>query len=296
FASTAAPLVLSAADDGAGIIDTHQHLWDLKKFKLPWLTKGSLLNRDYLPTDYAVAIKGLGIVKSVYLEVDVTPEQHDAEADSIAELCASGKTPTSAAVIGGRPASETFAKYAKRFRDHKSIRGVRRVLHVAETPSGHCLDKAFVAGVRLLGELGLHFEFCVRHGDLPDCIKLADECPGTRFVLDHLGNPDLKKHDQWKKDLAELAKRKNVMACKVSGIVVSAEPLKWTAADLAPVVNHTLDTFGPDRVMFGSDWPVCLLTATIAKWLGALQEIVKERKAADNRKLFHDNAARIYRV
>jgi predicted TIM-barrel fold metal-dependent hydrolase len=295
LASACAPLAL-AADDGRQVIDTHQHLWDLKKFTLPWLTKDSPLHRDYLPADYAAAIKGLPITRSVYLEVDVQPSQHDAEADYVAALCASGKVPTTAAVIGGRPEGEGFAKYAKRFKDHRSIRGVRRVLHGDGTPPGHCLSKAFVAGVRALGELGLHFELCVRHAELPDCAKLADECPGTRFVLDHCGNPDLKKHERWKKDLAELAKRKNVMACKVSGIVASAEPGKWTADDLAPVVNHMLETFGPDRVMFGSDWPVCLRAATIAKWLGALESIVKGRKAADNQKLFHDNAVRVYRL
>ncbi|MGL4555259.1 MAG: amidohydrolase family protein [Gemmataceae bacterium] len=295
LATAAAPLALAGSDDGRQVIDTHQHLWDLKKFTLPWLTAGSPLARDFLPADYAAAIKGLPITKSVYLEVDVTPAQHDAEADYVAELCASGKVPTRAAVIGGRPEADGFAKYAGRFRDHKSVRGVRRVLH-GGTPAGHCLTREFVKGVRALGELGLHFEFCVRHAELPDCAKLADECPGTRFVLDHCGNPDLKKHGRWKKDMAELAARKNVMACKVSGIVASADPGKWSADDLAPVVNHTLEAFGPDRVMFGSDWPVCLRTATVAKWLGALESIVKGRKAADNVKLFHDNAARVYRL
>src|SRR5262249_14390607 len=156
------------------------------------------------------------------------------------------------------------------------------------TPAGYCLDKKFVAGIRLLGELGLHFELCMRHAELPDAIKLVDACTGTRFVLDHCGNPDLVKHQQWKKDLVQLAKRKNVVA-KVSGIVASATPKKWKADDLAPVVNHTLDTFGPERVMFGGDWPVCLRTATLAQWVEALKQIVSSRKAEQQRKLFHDN-------
>jgi predicted TIM-barrel fold metal-dependent hydrolase len=136
----------------------------------------------------------------------------------------------------------------------------------------------------------------MRHAELPDAAKLADACPDTRFVLDHCGNPDLKKHDQWKKDLAELAKRKNVLACKVSGIIASADPTKWSADDLAPVVNHTLDTFGPDRVLFGSDWPVCLRTASISQWLEALQQITKDRKREEITKLFRTNAERVYRL
>jgi len=135
----------------------------------------------------------------------------------------------------------------------------------------------------------------MRHGELPDAAKLIDECKDVRFVLDHLGNPDLKKHEKWKKDVAAVAKRKNVV-CKVSGVVASATPGKWKADDLAPVVNHVMSEFGPDRVMFGGDWPVCLLAATYAQWVTALKQIVSDRKEAEQRKLFHDNALKFYEL
>jgi predicted TIM-barrel fold metal-dependent hydrolase len=124
---------------------------------------------------------------------------------------------------------------------------------------------------------------------------LIDACPDTRFILDHCGNEDVtrKDHSQWQKDIAELAKRKNVVG-KVSGIVASAKPGAWSADDLAPVVNHTLAVFGPDRVMFGGDWPVCTLAATYRQWVEALQSIVKERPIAEQKKLFHDNAVAFY--
>jgi predicted TIM-barrel fold metal-dependent hydrolase len=293
-AALAAPLAV-ASEPALPIIDTHQHLWDLKKFRLAWLKKGSALDRSFLPADYEKAAKGLGIVGTVYLEVDVDPAQQQAEADYIVALCKKGKTLTRAAVISGRPASEGFAKDIRPFKGSAYVRGLRQVLHGPTTPAGYCLDRKFVRGIRLLGELGLHFELCIRHAEMPDAIKLVDECKDTRFVLDHCGNPDLVKHEKWKKDLAELAKRKNVVV-KVSGIVASARPGKWKAADLAPVVNHTLDTFGPERVMFGGDWPVCLAAATLAEWVGALKQIVASRKAEQQRKLFHDNAVRFYRL
>jgi L-fuconolactonase len=288
---------LAAGDKTAGlpIIDTHQHLWDPRKFRLSWIKKGSLLDRSYLPADYQAAVKGLGIVGAVYLEVDVDEPQQLAEAEHVTELCRKGDTLTRAAVISGRPGAEGFARYARRFKGSPYVKGLRRVLHGEGTPAGHCLEKAFVKGVQLLGELGLHFELCMRPGELPDATKLVDACPGTRFVLDHCGNADLKKHEQWNKDIAELARRKNVVG-KVSGIVAQAEPGKWSAEDLAPVVKHTLAVFGPDRVMFGSDWPVCLRAATIAQWLKALEEIVADRKPAERKKLFHDNAVAFYRL
>src|SRR5262249_56902453 len=97
----------------------------------------------------------------------------------------------------------------------------------------------------------------------------------------------------WKKGMGAGARRKNVV-CKVSGIVASAKPGRWTPDDLAPIVNHTLDVFGPDRVMFGGDWPVCTLAASYRQWVEALQAIVRDRKEADRRALFHDNAVKFY--
>jgi L-fuconolactonase len=293
-ASAVALPALAKEEPAFPIVDTHQHLWDLKKFRLAWVKKGDPLARDFLPADYEAAVKGLGVTQSVYLEVDVVPEQQLAEAEFIIDLCKKATSYTRAAIISGRPGADDFVKYIRRFKGSPYVKGLRRVLHGGDTPAGACLDKAFVKGVQLLGELGLHYELCMRADELPDAAKLVDACPGTKFVLDHCGNPDLKKNTKWKKDLADLAKRKRVVV-KVSGIVASA-PKEWTDDDLAPVVNHTLDTFGPDRVMFGSDWPVCLKASPIAKWVQALKRIVAERKAEDQRKLFHDNAVKVYRL
>ena len=174
------------------IVDTHQHLWDLSRVKLAWFDskspEGKILGHDFTPKEYAEATKGLNIVKAVYMEVDVVPEQQQKEADYVIELCASGKTPTCAAVVSGRPKSEGFAKWAKQFKSHKYVRGIRQVLHVKDTPAGYCLDDKFVRGIQLLGELGLSFDLCVRPAELPDCVKLVDKCPDTRFILDHCGN------------------------------------------------------------------------------------------------------------
>jgi L-fuconolactonase len=294
-AALAAPLAHAAEGRGPviPIVDTHQHLWDLKKFRLNWIKKGSVLDRSYVSSDYADAVKGLNVIQAVYMEVDVDPSQQVAEAEHLIALCKKGGTPTRAAVISGRPISDSFAKYVRQFKDSPHIKGVRQVLHGPDTKAGYCLQKSFVRGVRLLGEMGMSFDLCMRPGELPDATKLIDECPDTRFILDHCGNADLKNHEQWKKDIADLAKRKNVVG-KVSGIVASATPGKWTADDLAPVIKHTLAVFGPDRVMFGGDWPVCLLAATYAGWVKALKEIVADRKLAEQRKLFADNAIKFY--
>lgn len=304
-AASVVPLAKAHAEEKPmfPIVDTHQHLWDLDKFKLAWFDpktpEGKILGHSFTPKEYAEATKGVGVVKAVYMEVDVVPEQQQKEADYIIELCESKKTPTCAAVVSGRPNSEGFEKYAKQFKGHKYVKGVRQVLHVKETPAGYCLEPAFVKGIKLLGELGLSYDLCVRPAELPDFAKLVDQCPNTRFILDHCGNGDLKhtqaQRDQWKKDMADIAKRKNIVG-KVSGIIASAPARgKWTLDDLAPIVNHTLDVFGPDRVMFGGDWPVCLLgVEKYADWASALQTIVKDRPEEQQKKLFHDNAVKFY--
>ena len=277
------------------IVDTHQHLWDLKRFNLPWLKNQKTLARNFVMKDYLQATAGLNVVKAVYMEVDVDPKQQNAEADYILDICRQGKTPTVAAVISGRPVSDDFGKYLDRFKGNRRLKGVRQVLHTAATPSGYCLRPNFVRGIRLLGERGLSFDLCMRAAELGDAVKLVEACRDTRFILDHCGNPNVQAKDltQWRRDLGRLARCKNVV-CKVSGIVVTARSKKWTADDLAPVVNHVLDSFGPERVMFGGDWPVCTLRATYRQWVEALKSIVRNRPIADQRKLFHDNAVRFY--
>lgn len=287
----------SSADPMFPVVDTHQHLWDLKKFKLPWTANSPSLARDFSMSDYLAATAGIPIKKSVYLEVDVVPEQQQAEADYVTELCRRREGPLAAAVISGRPAAENFRAYITPFKGHPYVRGLRQVLHGESTPPGYCLQKSFLAGIRYLGELGLSYDICIRAKELPDAARLIDECPGTSFILDHCGNADLKLKDQtaWKRDMAAVAKRQNVVV-KISGVIASATPGKWTLDDLAPVVNHTLDAFGPDRVMFGGDWPVCTLGASYRQWFDALGEIVRSRSASEQRRLFHDNAIRHYRL
>jgi L-fuconolactonase len=306
------------------IVDTHQHLWDLDKFRLPWLKPGEPLCRSHLPEHYREAARGLNIVKSVYMEVNLVEEQHVAEAEYLIELCRGDQEPTCAAVIGGRPGEERFRQYIRRFQSNRYVKGVRQVLFQAQPERPFFLEPAYVSGVRLLGEVGMSFDLCLPAAMLRAGIELVDKCPATRFILDHCGNADVKvfraafsrdsddrarqqgntdgtrnvpateRVEQWRRDMAELAKRRNVV-CKISGIIATVQPTLWSAADLAPIVGHCLDCFGPDRVMFGGDWPVCTRGgATLRRWVEVLTEIVRGRPEADRRKLFAENAVAFY--
>jgi len=294
------------ASDALPLVDTHQHLWDLDKFTLPWLKDAKELAKNHVTKDYLEAAQGLNVAKAIYMEVDVDPRQQLVEAEHLADICRDPKNLTVAAVISGRPSSDGFREYISRFKGSKVVKGIRQVLHGESTKAGYCLAPGFVKGIQLLGELGLSFDLCMRPGELGDGVKLVEQCSGTRFIVDHCGNCDLaafkgassddsakKKTDQWKRDMAAFAKQERVM-CKISGIVAQLKKGQWSADELAGPIEFCLDAFGPDRVMFGSDWPVCTLAASYRQWVEALREIVSGSKLESRRKLFHDNAVKFY--
>jgi len=288
---------LQAAEPPLAIIDTHQHLWDLTKIKLRWMKPEHPLNHNYTLADYQEAAAGLNIVQTVYMEVDAAPDQKQAEADAVIELCRNAReTKLVAAVVGANMRGDDFAKYVRQFAKHPFVKGVRQVMPVPTVADGESLDKSFVQNVQLLGELGLSFDLCGPPDKLADTAKLVAACPDTRFILDHCGNANVQAPNQeaWKRGLAAVAKHERVM-CKISGIVANAGK-NWTAEDLAPIVDFVYEQFGADRVMFAGDWPVCTKTATLAQWVAALKSIVRSRPHTAQEKLFYDNAVKYYEL
>ena len=281
------------------IIDTHQHLWDLVRFKPPWLALPGeeKINTPSTLREYAAQTAGLNVMKTVYMEVDVAERQQQEEADWVTALCKSGKTVMRAAIVSARPATPGFAKYLRGFAGNPYVKGVRQVLQVPDAKPGLCLTDAYVRAMRLCGTLGKTFDLCMRPAELADGAKLAALCPDTRFVLDHCGNGAARNPSQrqWERDIAFVAKRRNVV-CKISGIVKTVPEGRDIAEELRPVVRRAIDVFGPDRVMFGGDWPVCNKTATFRKWVEALDSIVADASESERRRLFHDNAAKWYGI
>ena len=294
WTAAAAATTATAAVPAEPIVDSHVHQWDLSKIRPPWLP-GSGLERESRWAEYREAAAGLNVAKAVYVEIDVAPADHPLEVRLAVEMCRDPASAIVGAVIGGRPADEGFDAYIEPLAKEPAVKGLRQVLH-GSNPAGICLRPEFVRGVRKLGELGLSFDLCMRHGELVDGAKLIESAPGTAFVLDHCGNPpvfgDL---TAWRKDVDRIAKFPNVTG-KVSGIVSQAQGRSWSDDDLAPVVLHMLEAFGPDRVFFGGDWPVCGLGAPLAAWAASLKRITADRPESERRKLWHDNAVKAYRL
>jgi predicted TIM-barrel fold metal-dependent hydrolase len=156
----------------------------------------------------------------------------------------------------------------------------------------------FISNIRELPKLKLTFDLCVLERQLPLAVELVRACPDTQFILDHCGVPDVKsqKLDPWREQISMLASCHNLVACKISGLVAYADATTWTPQTLKPYVEHAIEAFGWDRVIFGSDWPVCTLTTSLSSWVGALQELVSYASVEEQTKLFSANAMRVYRI
>jgi predicted TIM-barrel fold metal-dependent hydrolase len=281
-------------DAAMQLIDTHQHLWDLQRFPYSWTSGIPALHRSFLPEDYAAATAGLGISKTVFVECDVDEPHALAEAQHLQAL-ADRHPQIAGLVAAGRPERDGFRAHLEELAKLPKVRGLRRVLHTQ--PDALSRSPRFAENLRLLPEFGLTFDLCVLARQLPLGLDLVRRCPGVTFILDHCGVPDVKGGtlDPWRQHLRELAAQPNV-ACKISGLVAYADPAAWTVADLRPWVEHVLECFGWERVVWGGDWPVCTLAAPLARWVEAIRVLTRPASAVQRAQLFRRNAERIYRV
>lgn len=277
------------------IVDAHQHLWDPDLFRYSWLDSLPALNRSFCMPDYLAAAGGLNVVKSVHLEADVDEPYMLDETRHLLALADQPDNPLEGIVACARPESKDFISYLDQIAGHPKLKGIRRVLHTQPDELGQ--GATFVNNVAALSGYGLSFDLCVLARQLPIAIKLVSKCPDGVFILDHCGVPQVKEGnlDPWRSYITEIAGFPNV-SCKISGLVAYADPQRWTVEHLRPFVEHTIASFGWDRVLFGSDWPVCTLSASYPQWVEALQAIMQGAGEVNQRKLFHDNAIRVYRL
>ena len=295
------------------INDTHQHLWDLERRNLPWLEHVPALKKEYLSADYLKAAEGTGIYRTVYMEVDAYADHKQKEIEDMTRLCKSDEEFMQGMVISGNPEDPEFSEFLAFNSGNHYIKGVRQVLHTPEQPPKHCLSTEFLKGIRELGKRGLLFDICIRPAEIQDAVELCRQNPETNFILDHCGNADpyvingqrrentsppdstfVHTRENWQNGIGQLGRLDNVY-CKISGIISRAET-GWNLETLAPTVNACLDAFGEDRVVFGGDWPVCTLGASLSEWVAALRQIIHNRPEIQQQKLFHINAERLYNL
>ncbi|HXE23491.1 MAG TPA: amidohydrolase [Roseiarcus sp.] len=277
------------------IIDTHLHLIYREKLSYPWLSDVAPLNRDFSYETYAVEARRCGVTDALHMEVDVAPGDIEAETRNVEDLAGRPQSLLRGAISACRPEDDGFPAFLDRQRADPFVKGFRRVLHVV--PDGLSEGATFRANIRRLAGASLPFDLCVRPDQIDKAIALADVAPSVQFVLDHCGVPAIKDRAEhpWREHIAEIARRPNV-AVKISGVVAYADPASWTVDDIRPYVEHAIESFGWDRVVWGSDWPVCTLTASLSIWVAAAQAITLGSSADERARLFSLNARRIWRL
>ena len=272
-------------------LDSHQHFWSYDAAQYPWIPKGSALQRDWLPKDLAPLLAKAGLDGCIAVQARQTLEE------SRWLLGLADRSPIVRGVVGWVDLrSERVEDQLAEFAPHPKFRGVRHVVQ-DEPDANFMLGADFQRGIAALHEFGLTYDILIFPQQLPAAIELVRRFPVQQFVLDHIAKPPIKQGalSPWREEIRELAKAPNVL-CKVSGMVTEADHAHWKAADFAPHLDVVFAAFGEDRVMFGSDWPVCLLAGEYARVFALANDCAAQFSAAAREKLFGGNAARFYGI
>lgn len=279
------------------IIDSHVHLWDPNRYRIPWLDKVPPINRPMSLDDYDAATEGIAVEGLVYLQVEVAPPYALLEARDLVSLAR--QEPRIKGIVPWAPLE--YGEQTRYFLEElvklgPEIKGVRRIVQDEPDPE-FCLQPEFVRGNQILAEYGLSSDICCNFRQLGPNVELVKRCPETQFILDHIAKPNIRggEFEPWASQMRELASLPNVV-CKISGAATEADLERWTIADVEPFVRHALAVFGEDRVVFGSDWPVVTLASPYDRWVRTLEELTQDVSETAKRKHWSENAKRFYRL
>jgi L-fuconolactonase len=281
--------------DDRSIIDTHVHLWDVDRLSYAWLEEFPQLNRTHGLDEYDAAAGPAPIEQIVFVECtesfddDVSRREVEWAAGLVEQDSRIQGIVAHASLEKGREARPHLDWLA----DRPLVTGVRRILQEEERTFFHRDD--FVEGLRLLADYNFSFDLTVKAPQLPAALDLVDRCPDVTFVLDHLGKPRIreKKFNTWDEHVGALAERPNVV-CKFSGLLTEADLENWTVDAVRPYIERAYEHFGPDRILFGGDWPVLRLAADLRTWLDLLDTVFGALSSAEREALYRTNAERIY--
>jgi L-fuconolactonase len=274
-------------------VDAHVHLWDTDQFRYDWLAAAPTLAHRHLPQNLAVDAAPFVPARWVFVECGAPPVEEVRWVEALA-----AKEPRIGAIVASARMNEGRGTEAAidELGGYALVRGVRHNFQDEPDPA-YCCTSAFIEGTRRLGRAGLTFDICCRPPQLPAVRRLVQACPGTQFVLDHCGKPPIRtgQLDPWRDALRQLSVLPNVV-CKLSGLVTEADMQTWRAADLAPYVDHVLELFGPQRLMYGSDWPVVRLASTYGRWRDTAFAFLSRLTDSERAQVLSGTATRTYRL
>jgi L-fuconolactonase len=273
------------------MIDTHQHFWRYEPGEYGWIDDSmAALRRDFLPADALREMTAADVRASIAVQVRQTLE----ETRWLLEL-ADGH-PFIAGVVGWVDLqAPDIDEQLGRLSAHPRLVGVRHI--VQSEPAGFLGRPAFLRGVGCLERYDLTYDILVYAPQLPEAVEFARQVPRQRFVLDHLGKPDIKGNGfrEWRRHFQLLAALPNV-CCKLSGLVTEADWDSWTATQLRPYIDAALEAFGPSRLMIGSDWPVCTVAASHGDVISLVLEAINEYSLDERQQILSGTARDFFRL
>ena len=274
------------------IIDSHHHLWRYSLEDYGWIDEEmKAIRRDFLPDDLQAEIAAAGVDGVI----SVQSRQSLDETRWLLELAR--RHTFIRGVVGWAPLMDPEVEgVLEQLTTDRKLKAVRHVIQ-GEADDFFILRPDFNRGVAVLERFGLAYDILIYERHLPQTIQFVDRHPGQSFVLDHIAKPRIRAGElsPWRENIRELARRENV-CCKVSGLVTEADYRSWTVEQLRPYVETVLEAFGPGRLLFGSDWPVCLAACTYRRWFEIVSDFAAELSPSEREAILGDNAAAVYRL
>lgn len=274
------------------IIDAHHHFWQYNPEEYDWIDDSmKVIRNDFLPGDLAPAIQEAGINGVVTVQA----RQLVKETDWLLGMARQNKFMRG--VVGWLPLIEDdIERYLEYYSDEKLLKGLRHVIQ-GEPNQDFILRSDFNRGVSLMEKYALVYDILIVGQQLPNTIRFVDQHPNQAFVLDHIAKPCISSNElsPWKEHIQKLAKRENV-SCKISGMVTEANFQSWTPEQLQPYFEVILEAFGSNRLLFGSDWPVCLVATTYKNWKDLVLKAIASFSETEKANIMGENAVRVYKL
>ena len=273
------------------MIDAHVHFWKYNPIKDAWITdEMGLLQRNFFLQDLQPVLHENGVTGIIAVQAD----QSENETDFLLQL--SNKSPFIKGIVGWVDLqNKNLEDKLLHWSEYPVVKGFR---HIVQAESDGFLRKeAFVNGIKLLKSFDFTYDILIYPNQLKEAIQFVNKYPNQKFILDHCAKPCIRdqKINEWKIEIKEIAKNENVY-CKVSGLVTEAKWNEWKTEDLYPYLDVVFESFGTDRILFGSDWPVMLLSSTYNKWKNLLEKYMLQFSDEEKQKVFDTNAIKFYNL
>jgi L-fuconolactonase len=274
------------------IIDAHQHFWNYQPEKQSWIGDNmSQIQRDFLPKDFKIVLEKNNVESCISVQVDQNKEE------TLFQIDCANHNDFIRGVVGWVDLFENdfIDEELVFYKQHSIVKGFRHILQ--GSTNGIMLQKSFINNLNKLSKNGFTYDLLIYHHQLKEAIELLNEVPDLPIVLNHIAKPDIqgKNIEEWERQIKIIAKQQNLF-CKISGLATEANWNHWNENELIPYLDIIVENFGTNRIMYGSDWPVCLVATSYERWLNFLKTYFSNFTENERTNFFYNNCKTFYQI